>query len=179
MPQRSYSSPRSAEWEKGHGSADQASPRWESRTRGSNEPIARLRDDWGHTRRHGLCGSAGSPLVTRQRWDEQRISKWVWPSSCRGPTEERPGGMPGDKRAQPTAGGWDFRGGTSCGGVDGTTSKLLTCMRLPPTTLNVCRLRDCLAQPLKKSAGEKPISETCGRPTSWSSSQMTRESEHP
>ena len=52
-------------------------------------------------------------------------------------------------------------------------------MRLPQTNLNVCRLRDCLGQPLKESAGEKPISETCGRPASWSSSKMTRKSEHP
>ena len=97
MPQWSYPSPRSAEWEKYHRFADRTSPRWESRTRGSNETIAGSRDDWDHTRRHGLRGSAGSPLVRRQRWDEQRISKWVWPSSCRGPTEERLGGMPGDE----------------------------------------------------------------------------------
>ena len=80
--------------------------------------------------------------------------------------------MPGDERAQPTSGGWDFRGGISCGGVDGTASKLLTCTRLPPTNLNVCRQRDCLGQPLKESAGEEPISGTCGRPASWSSSGM-------
>ena len=36
---------------------------------------------------------------------------------------------------------WD----TSCGGVDGIASKLRTCTCLPPTNLNVCRLRDCLA----------------------------------
>ena len=179
MPQRSYPSPRSAEWEKYHRFADRTSPRWESRTRGSNETIARSRDDWGHTRRHGLRGSAPSYLVRHQHWDEQRISKWVWPSSCRGPTEERPGGMPGDERAQPTSGGWDFRGGTSCGGVDGTASKLLTCMHLPPTNLNVCRLRDCLGQALKESAGEEPISGTCGRPASWSSSKMTKKSAYP
>ena len=117
--------------------------------------------------------------MRRQHWDGQRISKWVWPSSCRGPTEERPGGMPGDEQAQPTSGGWDFRGGTSCGGVDGTSSKLLTYTRLPPTNLNVCRLRDCLGQPLKESAGDKPILGTYGRPASWSSSKMTRKSAHP
>ena len=179
MAQWSCPSPRYAEWEKYHRFADRTSPRWESRTRGSNETIARSRDDWGHTRRHGLRGSARSPLVRRQRWDEQQTSKWVWPSSCRGPTEERPGGMPGGERAQATSVGWDFRGGTSRGGVGGIASKLLTCMRLPPTHLNVCRLRDCLGQPLKESAGRKPISGTCGRPASWSSSKMTRRSEHP
>ena len=102
----------------------------------------------------GLRGSAGSHPV--RRWDEQRILKWVWPGSCRGPTEDRPGGMPGDERAQPTSGGWDFRGDTSCGWVDGIASKLLTCTRIPPTNLNVCRLRDCLGQPLKESVGERP-----------------------
>ena len=127
--------------------------------------------------RHGLCGSAGSPLVRRHHWDEQRTSKWVWPSSCRGQTEERPDGMSGGEQAQPTSVGWDFRGGTSCGGANGIASKLLTCMHLPPTNLNVCRLRHCLGQPLKESAGEKPISETCGRPASWSSLKTTRKSE--
>ena len=49
----------------------------------------------------------------------------------------------------------------------------------PPTNLNVCRLCDCLGQPLKESAGEEPISGTRGRPVSWSSSKMTRKSAHP
>ena len=176
MPQRSSPLPRSAQWEKYRQFADRTSPRWDSRTKESNGTIARSRDDWGHTRRHGLRGSARSHLVRRQHWDEQRISKLVWQSSCKGPTEERPGGMPGHERAQPTSGGWDFRGGTSCGGVDGTPSKLLTCTRLPPTNLNVCRLRECLGHPLKESAGEEPISGTCGP---WSSSKMTSRSAHP
>ena len=179
MPRRSYPSPRSAELEKYRRFADRTSPKWESRTRGSSATIARSRDDLGHTRRHGLRGSAGSRPVRRQHWEEQRISKWVWPSSCRGPTQEKPGGMPGDERAQPTSGGWDFRGDTSCGGVDGTTSKLPSCTRLPLTNLNVCRLRDCLGQPLKEFAGEEPTSGTSGRPASWSSSKMTRKSAHP
>ena len=87
--------------------------------------------------------------------------------------------MPRGEQAQPTSVGWDFRGGTSCGGVGGIASKLLTCMCLPPTNLNVCRLRDYLGQPLKESAGEKPISETCGRPASWSSLKTTRKPENP
>ena len=166
MQWRSYPSLRSAEWEKYRHFAGRTSPKWELRTRGSSEIIAKSRDDWGHTRRHGLRGSAGSHPVRRQHWDEQRISKWGWPSSCRGPTEERLGGMPGDERAQPTSVGRDFCGDTSCGGVDGIASKLLTCTGLPPTNLNVCRLRDCLGQPLKESAGERPTSGTSGRPAS-------------
>ena len=179
MPQRSCPSPRYAGWEKYRRFANRTSPRWESRTKGSNETIAKSRGDWDHTRRHGLRGSAGSPMVRRQRWDERRTSKLVWPSCCRGQTEERPDGMPRGEQAQPTSVGWDCRGGTSCGGADGIASKLLTCMRLPPTNLNVCRLRDCLGRPLRESAGEKPISETCGRPASWSSLKTTRRSENP
>ena len=179
MPQRSYPSPHYAGWEKYRRFADQTSPRWGSRTRGSNETIAKSRGVWDRTHRPGLHGFAGSPLVRRRRWDEQRTSKWVWPSSCRGQTEERPDGMPGGGRARPTSVGWDCRGGTPCGGADGIASKLPTCMRLPPTNLNVCRLRDCLGQPLKESVGEKPISGNYGRPTSWSSLKITRQSGSP
>ena len=82
--------------------------------------------------------------MRRQHWDRQRISKWVWPSSCKGPTGQKPGGMPGDERAQPTSDGWDFRGDTACGGVGGIASKSPTYTHLPPTNLPVCRLRDCL-----------------------------------
>ena len=116
MLQRSCPSPHYAGWEKYRRFADRTSPRWESRTRGSNETMAKSQGDWDHTRRHGLHGSAGSPLVRRQRWDEQRTSTWVWPSSCRGRTEERPDGMPGGEQVQPPSVGWDCRGGTSCGG---------------------------------------------------------------
>ena len=84
--------------------------------------------------------------------------------------------MPGGEQALHTSVGWDCRGDTSSGGVDGIASKLRTCMRLPPTNLNVCRLRDCLGQPMRESDGEKPISGTCGRPASWSSLKMTRSS---
>ena len=49
----------------------------------------------------------------------------------------------------------------------------------PPTNLNVCRLRDCLGQPLKESAGERPTSGTSDRPASWSSSKMRRKSARP
>ena len=75
--------------------------------------------------------------------------------------------MPGGEQALHTSVGWDCRGDTSCGRVDGIASKLCTCMHLPPTNLNVCRLRDCLGHPMRESDGEKPISETCGRPASW------------
>ena len=85
--------------------------------------------------------------------------------------------MPGDERSQPTSGGWGFRGDTSSSGVDGIASKLLTAP--PATNLIVCRLRDCLGQPLKESARGKPTSGTSGRPDSWSSSKMTRKSAHP
>ena len=178
MPQRSYPSPRYAGWVKYHPSAGRTSPRWELRTRGSSGTIARSHD-WDRTRRPGLRGSAGLPPVRHQHWDGQRISKWVRPSSCRGLTGQRPGGMPGDERAQPTSVGWGFRGDTSCGGAGGIASKLPTCTPLPQTNLNVCRLRDCLGQPLKEFAGERPTSGTSGRPASWSSSKMTRESAHP
>ena len=77
--------------------------------------------------------------------------------------------MPGGEQARPT----------SVGGADGIASRLPTCMRLPPTNLNVCRLRDCLGQPLKESVGERPMSGNCGRPASWSSLKMTRQSESP
>ena len=98
--------------------------------------------------------------MRHQRWDVQQTLKWVWPSSSRGLTEERPDGMPGGEQALHTSVGWDCRGDTSCGGVDGIASKLRTCMRLPPTNLNVCRLRDCLGQPMRESDGVKLISET-------------------
>ena len=39
-----------------------------------------------------LLGSVGCDIVPVM--DGQRISKSVWPSSCRGPTRQRPGGMP-------------------------------------------------------------------------------------
>ena len=87
--------------------------------------------------------------------------------------------MPRDERAQPTSVGWGFRGDTSCGGAGGIASKLPTCTPLPQTNLNVCRLRDCLGQPLKESTGERPTSGTFGQLASWSSSKMTRESAHP
>ena len=135
-----YPSPRSAEWVKYRPSAGRT---WELRTGGSSETIPRSHDDSSRTRRPGLRGSAGWHPVRRQHWDGRRILKWVWPSPCRGPTGQRPGGMPGDKRAQPTSDGWDFRGDTSCGGVGGIASKLPTYMHLPRTNLNVCRLRDC------------------------------------
>ena len=179
MLQQSYPSPRSVEWVKYRPSAGRTSPRWELCTKGSSETIATSDDDWGRTRRPGLCGSAGSHPVRRHHWDGQRISKWVWPSSCRGPTGQRPGGMPGDERAQPTSDGGDFRGDTSCGGVGGIASKLPTYTHLPPTNLNVCRLRDCLGQPLKESAGERPTSGTSSQQASWSSSKMTKKSADP
>ena len=87
--------------------------------------------------------------------------------------------MPGDERAQPTSGGWGFRGDTSYGGVGGIASKLATYTHLPRTNLHVCRLRDCLGQPLKESAGERQTSGTSSQPASWSSSKMMRKSAHP
>ena len=59
MPQRSYPSPRSAKWEKYHRFADRTSPKWESRTRGSNETIAII------TRRLGPYAQAWATWLRR------------------------------------------------------------------------------------------------------------------
>ena len=142
--QRSCPLPRYAEWGKSRHFEDRTSPRWGLRTKASSETTARSHDDPDRTRRLGLHGSAGSHRVRHQRWDVQQTSKWVWPSSCKGLTEVRHDGIPGDGQALHTSVGWDCRGGTSCGGADGIASKLHTCRHLPPTNLNVCRLRDCL-----------------------------------
>ena len=174
--QQSCHSPRYAGWGKYRRFDDRTSPRWGLRTRESKETTAISHVAWDRARTHGLHGSAGSPLVRHQHWGVHQTFKWVWPSSCRAQKEERAHGMLGGDQALHTSVGWDCRGDASCGGVDGIASKLRTYARLPPTNLNVCRLHDCLGQPMKESDGEKLISETCGRPASWNSLKMTRQS---